>query len=162
MKSNYEIPHCGAFFSPHSQLSCPQIFSSGSCFQIILKAYWMKTWLYYFTSPPNNMRWLRAVFHSDHDLPEESSHVKNFIQLGINLLAMKLRLPEIKKKQTKLVSHLRSFNEWTHNKQYRGENVMWFTISGMRSSTSTEIPSRGKACRVRYNYFKNLIIHNLT
>ena len=34
--TNYEIPHCGAFSTPHSHTSRAQIFVSGSCFQIPL------------------------------------------------------------------------------------------------------------------------------
>ena len=30
----YEVPHCEAFFTPHSHPSWAQIFASGSCFQI--------------------------------------------------------------------------------------------------------------------------------
>ena len=33
---NYEVPHCGAFSTPHSHPSWVQIFASGSCFQIPL------------------------------------------------------------------------------------------------------------------------------
>ena len=33
--TNYEVPHCGAFSTPHSHLSLAQIFASGSCFKII-------------------------------------------------------------------------------------------------------------------------------
>ena len=33
---NYEVPHCGAFSTPHSHPSWAQIFASGSCFQIPL------------------------------------------------------------------------------------------------------------------------------
>ena len=32
--TNYEVPHCGAFSTPHSHPSWAQIFASGSCFQI--------------------------------------------------------------------------------------------------------------------------------
>ena len=32
--TNYEVPHCGAFSTPHSHPSWAQIFVSGSCFQI--------------------------------------------------------------------------------------------------------------------------------
>ena len=31
--TNYEVPHCGAFSTPHSHPSWAQIFASGSCFQ---------------------------------------------------------------------------------------------------------------------------------
>ena len=31
--TNYEVPHCGAFSTPHSHPSWAQIFPSGSCFQ---------------------------------------------------------------------------------------------------------------------------------
>ena len=34
--TNYEVPHCGAFLTPHSHPSWVQIFASGSCFQIPL------------------------------------------------------------------------------------------------------------------------------
>ena len=34
--TNYEVPHCGAFSTPHSLSSFSQIFASGSCFQIPL------------------------------------------------------------------------------------------------------------------------------
>ena len=34
--TNYEVPHCGAFSTPHSHPSCAQILASGSCFQIPL------------------------------------------------------------------------------------------------------------------------------
>ena len=34
--TNYEVPHCGAFSTPHSHPSWAQIFASGSCFQIPL------------------------------------------------------------------------------------------------------------------------------
>ena len=34
--TNYEVPHCGAFSTPHSHPSWAQIFTSGSCFQISL------------------------------------------------------------------------------------------------------------------------------
>ena len=33
--TNYEVPHCGAFSTPHSHPSWAQIFASGSCFQIL-------------------------------------------------------------------------------------------------------------------------------
>ena len=32
--TNYEVPHCEAFSTPHSRPSWAQIFTSGSCFQI--------------------------------------------------------------------------------------------------------------------------------
>ena len=32
--TNYEVPHCGVFSTPHSHPSWFQIFASGSCFQI--------------------------------------------------------------------------------------------------------------------------------
>ena len=32
--TNYEVPHCGAFTTPHSHPSWAQIFTSWSCFQI--------------------------------------------------------------------------------------------------------------------------------
>ena len=35
-RSNYEVPHCGAFSTPHCYTSCAQIFASGTCFQIPL------------------------------------------------------------------------------------------------------------------------------
>ena len=31
--TSYEVPHCGAFSTPHSHPSWAQIFASGSCFQ---------------------------------------------------------------------------------------------------------------------------------
>ena len=34
--TNYEVPHCGAFSTPHSHPSWAQIFASGSCFQMPL------------------------------------------------------------------------------------------------------------------------------
>ena len=34
--TNYKVPHCGAFSTPHSHPSWAQIFASGSCFQIPL------------------------------------------------------------------------------------------------------------------------------
>ena len=34
--TNYEVPHCEAFSTPHSHASWDQIFASGSCFQIPL------------------------------------------------------------------------------------------------------------------------------
>ena len=34
--SNYEVPHCGAFSTPHSHPSWAQILASGSFFQIPL------------------------------------------------------------------------------------------------------------------------------
>ena len=34
--TNYEVPDCGAFSTPHSHPSWAQIFASGSCFQIPL------------------------------------------------------------------------------------------------------------------------------
>jgi hypothetical protein len=34
--TNYEVPHCGAFSTPHSHPSWEQIFASGFCFQIPL------------------------------------------------------------------------------------------------------------------------------
>ena len=34
--TNYEVPHCGAFSTPHFHPSWAQIFASGSCFQIPL------------------------------------------------------------------------------------------------------------------------------
>ena len=34
--TNYDVPHCGAFSTPHSHPSWAQIFSPGSCFQIPL------------------------------------------------------------------------------------------------------------------------------
>ena len=34
--TNYEVPHCGAFSTPHSHRSWAQILASGSCFQIPL------------------------------------------------------------------------------------------------------------------------------
>ena len=34
--TNYQVPHCGAFSTPHSHPSWAQIFASGSCFQIPL------------------------------------------------------------------------------------------------------------------------------
>ena len=34
--TKYEVPHCGAFSTPHSHPSWAQIFASGSCFQISL------------------------------------------------------------------------------------------------------------------------------
>ena len=34
--TNYEVPHCGAFSTPHSHPSWAQIFASGSCFHIPL------------------------------------------------------------------------------------------------------------------------------
>jgi hypothetical protein len=34
--TNYDVPHCGAFSTPHLNLSRAQIFASGSCFQITL------------------------------------------------------------------------------------------------------------------------------
>ena len=32
--TNYEVPHCGAFSTPHSHPPWVQMFVSGSCFQI--------------------------------------------------------------------------------------------------------------------------------
>ena len=34
--TNYEVPHCGAFYTPHYHPSWAQIFASGSCFQMPL------------------------------------------------------------------------------------------------------------------------------
>ena len=34
--TNYEVPYCGAFSTPHSHPSWAQIFASGFCFQIPL------------------------------------------------------------------------------------------------------------------------------
>ena len=36
LNTNYKVPHCGAFSTPHSNPSWAQIFASGSCFQIPL------------------------------------------------------------------------------------------------------------------------------
>jgi hypothetical protein len=33
--TNYEVPHCGVFSSPHSHLPWVQVFASGFCFQIL-------------------------------------------------------------------------------------------------------------------------------
>ena len=49
--TNYEVPHCGAFPTPHSHPSWAQIFASGSCFQIPLA--WIPP-LIYFTNKKRN------------------------------------------------------------------------------------------------------------
>ena len=58
--TNYEVPHCGAFFSPHSHPSWVQIFASESCFQIPLawiplqkELYEIKMEIKYFTPQIN-------------------------------------------------------------------------------------------------------------
>ena len=47
--TNYEVPHCGAFSTPHSHPSWAQKFASGSCFQIpftwIPPSYYPLKWL---------------------------------------------------------------------------------------------------------------------
>ena len=35
-RTNYEVPHCEVFSTPHSHPSWAQMFASGSCFQIPL------------------------------------------------------------------------------------------------------------------------------
>ena len=37
--THFEVPHCGAFSTPHPHPSWAQIFSLGSCFQIPLTTF---------------------------------------------------------------------------------------------------------------------------
>ena len=53
IRTNYEVPHCGAFSTRHSHPSWVQIFTSGSCFQIPLawiSPLMLETILYNYTS----------------------------------------------------------------------------------------------------------------